>query len=370
MLLSILACQGRRVAVGLAVQAVRAAKPCAQPVARLHTSSRLHTSAIPPEESYFRRKGRVFLETFFYSPVQTLVGVAIGGLGASLAGFIFFQHLRGRIDLQEMMHKVHKPGDPFNVPLPAVSVAGWTVVFALTSLVAWSQARFRLQYRHFMSHVNFSLNSLDKRGALRIRTINELKLSDVLPDNPAAVKLVMSQAGNCTMSNPIVEFPADVSHFLNNSILNRLSPVFAEGFFAADMGVPVARTWFRFALTYEPDVGVARKLRVMIIKDSDLRRIANSAAVPLLEQKSHNERWSTLQAIAKQAYGKDGHRIVPFIEGVLPYQPAAGAPSQGIDEAMLDPWKKLDSAQPEEASAAAGTTSTPPRISPSAWREF
>jgi hypothetical protein len=29
-----------------------------------------------------------------------------------------------------------------------VSVVGWTVVFLLTSLFAWSQARLRLQYRY------------------------------------------------------------------------------------------------------------------------------------------------------------------------------------------------------------------------------
>jgi Mn2+/Fe2+ NRAMP family transporter len=39
---------------------------------------------------------------------QTLVGIAIGGLGASVAGFIFFQHLRGTIDLEKVWHTYHK----------------------------------------------------------------------------------------------------------------------------------------------------------------------------------------------------------------------------------------------------------------------
>lgn len=111
---------------------------------------------------------RIIRETFFHAPIQTLVGVCIGGLGASVAGMLYFLHLKGEIDAQAIMARmdsvkisVQRPAevpedspaqsgllqDILKVPLPVLTVIGWSTVFAATSIIAWSQARLRMQYR-------------------------------------------------------------------------------------------------------------------------------------------------------------------------------------------------------------------------------
>ena len=63
----------------------------------------------------------------------------------------------------------------------------------------------------------------------------------------------MQAARAATLENPIVQFPADIKHFMNNSILNSISPMFRHGYLGSDFGVPVSTEAYRFCLTFEPE---------------------------------------------------------------------------------------------------------------------
>lgn len=125
-------------------------------------------------------------EILFYSPSGTLVGIAVGGLGATLGGLAYFLHLQNVIDARnlyrgldslEIKIKRHKgeagdtietgealscdeqaviipvEGQPMynlpvlNIPLPVLTVCFWTVSFLATSIFAFTRAKLRLQFK-------------------------------------------------------------------------------------------------------------------------------------------------------------------------------------------------------------------------------
>jgi hypothetical protein len=134
------------------------------------------------------RLAAIVREILFYSPSGTLVGIAVGGLGATLGGLAYFLHLQNVIDARnlyrgldslEIKIKRHKgeAGDTvetvevqecddeeavaivpreaqpmynlpvLNIPLPVLTVCFWTVSFLATSIFAYTRAKLRLQFK-------------------------------------------------------------------------------------------------------------------------------------------------------------------------------------------------------------------------------
>lgn len=139
-----------------------------------------------PSDGEPRSAGRVFSlvrEILFYSPSATLIGVALGGLGATTGGLIYFLHLQNVIDARNLyrgldhievkirrnnstspapqeetfaadgLPAIPPEGQPMynipilNVPLPVLTFAAWTVGFVATTVFAVTRARLRLQFR-------------------------------------------------------------------------------------------------------------------------------------------------------------------------------------------------------------------------------
>ncbi|KAK3273565.1 hypothetical protein CYMTET_18202 [Cymbomonas tetramitiformis] len=74
------------------------------------TSRGFHTTLYPLAINSERRAGAsgrlsFFMETFFHAPAQVLVGVSIGGLGATLAGLVYFLWLAGDLSVTELVEK-------------------------------------------------------------------------------------------------------------------------------------------------------------------------------------------------------------------------------------------------------------------------
>lgn len=155
--------------------------------------------------------------------------------------------------------------------------------------------------RQFLSRVNFSLNMVTE-GTLRIRTLIEKELKEVLLDNEQAMRIVLKTARNTTVQDPFVPLPKDEAWLVLIAILNELAEKFAPGTLAADLGIPVVKESYVFGLTSEPDQDVrVRKLRVMIIRESLLRQIAaGEIPEPKYEAPTHNVRWKTLGEMARR----------------------------------------------------------------------
>lgn len=146
----------------------------------------------------------IMREILFYSPSGTLVGIALGGLGATLGGLAYFLHLQNVIDARNLYRgldsleiKIRRKrgegadtgddalqeGDTaaaaaepsglalgaeeaeeggvlippsaqpmynlpvLNIPLPVLTVCFWSVSFLATSIFAYTRAKLRLQFK-------------------------------------------------------------------------------------------------------------------------------------------------------------------------------------------------------------------------------
>eukprot|EP00051_Salpingoeca_urceolata_P017003 m.229248 g.229248 ORF g.229248 m.229248 type:complete len:401 (+) comp18837_c0_seq6:44-1246(+) len=287
--------------------------PCgwSSPIARLTPKARLPFVRHSHQET--KKIGgpiQVLTELLTHAPLQVFVGICVGGLGASIAGFLYFMHLTGRLDLRRIFDGVDKveitvkrseKGDDdqsFGLPFPAFPVIGWTLMFLVTTAAAWGRARLRLQFRTFTESVNFSLNLIED-NTLRFRTIKECHLSATVPQSPAVMKVVTQTALKTTPERPFLQLPDDLRTIIMNAVMNQMSTGFAEGFFAADQKLPVHRAWYRLGITYRKDVVKMRKLRVMIVSEDLLERIPSMTSPPEYENPSYSIRWHTLQEMAR-----------------------------------------------------------------------
>mgnify|MGYP007073183572 CR=1 FL=1 len=192
----------------------------------------------------------------------------------------------------------------------------WLKVLVIigATVLGWIIKKFvdrrRWYRRQFLSRVNFSLNIVEG-GYLRIRTLIEKELKEVLLDNAQAMRIVLKTSRQTTVQDPFVPLPKDEAWLVLISILNELAEKFSAGTLAADMGVPVRKETYVFGLTSEPDPDVrVRKLRVMIIREELLRQIAaGKVPEPKYEAPTHNVRWKTLGEMGRrylaECNGKD-----------------------------------------------------------------
>ncbi|MFH1266853.1 MAG: hypothetical protein ABIK89_14080 [Planctomycetota bacterium] len=165
-------------------------------------------------------------------------------------------------------------------------------------LVTYWRARAVWKSRHFMTRVNFTLNYVET-GRLKIRTLGETDLGQILLGNEHGKRLVLRAARKTTATEPFLRLPEKDSWIVLNSILNELSGRFAEGFLAASMGVPTRTASYVFGVTCEKHRDVRmNKIRVMIVARSLLEKIDQAEDLQF-ESKSHHVRHDTLKTMRK-----------------------------------------------------------------------
>eukprot|EP00730_Choanoeca_flexa_P017655 TRINITY_DN8530_c0_g1_i1.p1 TRINITY_DN8530_c0_g1~~TRINITY_DN8530_c0_g1_i1.p1 ORF type:complete len:325 (+),score=59.21 TRINITY_DN8530_c0_g1_i1:63-1037(+) len=213
--------------------------------------------ATPPSPQPSASQRSIFSEMLFYSPIQVLAGLALGGLGATCAAIVYFLHLQEVIDAKDVLTGLQKyrlvleqdgtldimTGEAttkrtspwVSIPIAMMAPAcGWALMFFITSSMAWTRARFRLQLREHMRQVNFSLTVL-RNNTLKLRTLRETTLEHIMPENQAAIDLVLECARRTTEEQPFLALPRNQNALILNSVLNELAPVFSDGYVREEM---------------------------------------------------------------------------------------------------------------------------------------
>lgn len=180
-----------------------------------------------------------------------------------------------------------------------------TAVLAATWLgIAFVAIRRRRDWKskRFANQVNFSLNYLID-GKLAIRTLLETTASSVWL-NEYGVKLVTVASTKTRPDQPfiVLKDPADMK-FVKQAILNVLSEHFSQAFVAHVLHMPVRKTGFVFALTFEnyPDMRT-RKFRVLLVEE---KTIAESFGPQVpesqVEEVNHKDRLQVLRTMSRLA---------------------------------------------------------------------
>ncbi|EDQ86463.1 uncharacterized protein MONBRDRAFT_33862 [Monosiga brevicollis MX1] len=289
----------------------------------------------------------ILREMLLFSPLSTLAGITIGGLGATLAAILYFLHMGDVVNAKEVLSDLRQyrlvlqhmsetglvdpteaerlsqaatmtaeqatrvteaspstgsGGVPTWLSVPVSMLAPaicWTLGFLVTSSIAFTRARVRLRMREHMRQVNFSLTSFDRQSRLlKIRTLQESTMDVVLPDNQAAVDLVLDCARRTSSAQPFVALPKRQHFLIMNSLLNIVAPKYSHGYVREDMGLPTHSALYWIGLSFRYETPKARKLRVIVASDELLRRVQLGEEMPHLEDASHDIRWQTLTVMA------------------------------------------------------------------------
>lgn len=176
----------------------------------------------------------------------------------------------------------------------------WFIIAAigLGAIKRWRDKR-KWRLRQFLERVNCSLNIIED-GVLKIRTLFETSLGDILLANHTAEKLVVKAVQRTTKEQPFLNIPESERWYVYNACLNEISERYSIGVLAADIGVPVKKSWYVFALSCEKDVDVrTQKIRILMAQENLLTRIgANQVSEPKYESPNHHVRWNTLRQMA------------------------------------------------------------------------
>ena len=222
----------------------------------------------------------------FYRP-GVLVGVAVGGLTASLVAMVYYFQSTGTLGrllsgkdkirfekgllvldtrladpsphTAEVVHGIVSQAvntgaivpttGVLSVPLPVLSFAFWALLTATTALLAYTKSRLDLHYRQFVGRVGFSLSIMDN-GKLKLRTVGEEALNSLMMGNSAAARVILDAAKKTTVAWPILTLPPNESYVLMKAIFNQLSPISAQGFFLMDRSEPHLGQRASLALTW------------------------------------------------------------------------------------------------------------------------
>eukprot|EP00730_Choanoeca_flexa_P017656 TRINITY_DN8530_c0_g1_i4.p1 TRINITY_DN8530_c0_g1~~TRINITY_DN8530_c0_g1_i4.p1 ORF type:complete len:357 (+),score=75.01 TRINITY_DN8530_c0_g1_i4:63-1133(+) len=291
--------------------------------------------ATPPSPQPSASQRSIFSEMLFYSPIQVLAGLALGGLGATCAAIVYFLHLQEVIDAKDVLTGLQKyrlvleqdgtldimTGEAttkrtspwVSIPIAMMAPAcGWALMFFITSSMAWTRARFRLQLREHMRQVNFSLTVL-RNNTLKLRTLRETTLEHIMPENQAAIDLVLECARRTTEEQPFLALPRNQNALILNSVLNELAPVFSDGYVREEMGLPVRSERYWIGVSFRHNTSKARKLRVIVTSERLLRNLP-TMEMPDLEHPDYATRWRTLKAMA-ELYHKQNINGNAGIEG-------------------------------------------------------
>jgi len=179
----------------------------------------------------------------------------------------------------------------------ALLATTWCVIGALAA-----KRRYDWQQGRFSQQVNFSLNTLvDEDGActLLLRTLLEESATQVWI-NDYGVGRVLRAARRTTVERPFLQIgEARDRDVVMVAVLNVLSERFSDAFVARALGIPARSEVFLYGLTWERYGEMkTQKLRVMVIKRSDLQRMfgdgPQSPKIGIAEE-SHRPRIGTLR---------------------------------------------------------------------------
>ncbi len=186
---------------------------------------------------------------------------------------------------------------------------------SLVILTYW-KARSGWKSRSFLERVNFSLNYVEE-NTLRLRTLQERNIDDVLLNNGHGRRMVLKAAAHTTLQRPFLELPEKEGWIVLNSILNEISEQFADGFLALSAGFPARTTRFIFGITCEKDSDVRiNKIRVMIIEQSLLERIDGLVEIEF-ESPAHHVRLDTLKTMRKIHLDKNRNNQLGRVDLVI-----------------------------------------------------
>lgn len=173
----------------------------------------------------------------------------------------------------------------------------------LVFLVAAGAARRGWKRRQFLHRVNFSLNYVEN-GVLRIRTLQEAGIDDILLNNRHGKERLLRVARQARLDQPFLMLPGEDHWLVLNSVLNELSEQFAAGVLARSMGLPAKTATYVFGITCERDKDVRiNKIRVMIVERSLLERIDEQTQFEF-ERPWHHVRLKTLKRM-RRLYDED-----------------------------------------------------------------
>lgn len=166
------------------------------------------------------------------------------------------------------------------------------------SLRAWRKHKF-------YHRVNVSLNYISN-DTLKIRTLFETDLSNILLNNPAAVKIVTRAAKRTTPDNPFLMFSSEDNWYILNAVLNEIAERFQVGTMKASVDAYSSHIInVRFALTCEKDDDVKlHKIRILVISEKECSNIYKDKVQNIqFESEHHHVRWETLNKMIKGNYG-------------------------------------------------------------------
>ena len=188
-------------------------------------------------------------------------------------------------------------------------VVKWFAGAGITAIVVWFVGFRQLAKRQFFSRINFSYNTVEagdgdsaSEGVLRLYTLMEKDLSEVLLNNRELRKRVLNAAKRATEEFPFIDLEKEDLDLLRIAVLNELADRYSEGLIDHAAGVAVTQVDLLFCVTFEPYGGVKiRKLRVMVVLPSVLEKFGDEGFCTGLGvlAEHHRDRIRTLQAMQK-----------------------------------------------------------------------
>jgi hypothetical protein len=201
-----------------------------------------------------------------------------------------------------------------------LEVAKWLLGAGIMGVVVWAVARRQLSRRRFLGRVNFSYNDVED-GTLRLYTLMEKRLDEVLLRNSALRNRVLAAAGRATEDHPFLDVSEDDMQLLRIAVLNELSERYSDGIVDRAAGRPCRAVDLVFCMTFEPYGTVrVRKLRVMVVKPDVLARFGDESFCESLRVVTpvHRDRIRTLRSLhalheREKAIGDSDHALVGVV---------------------------------------------------------
>ena len=162
---------------------------------------------------------------------------------------------------------------------------------------AWGnyRARRRWENRDLLDRIHVSLNVF-VAGELKIRTILERSLADVIP-NAHARRKIEAAARSATAGTPLLRLPVKDQRFVLNCVLNvAAEQLGTAGLVRLACGEPVTTKEYALCLTSEPVAELRqRKIRAVVIARDVLTDFPYPVDPPTFEQPWHVDRLQTLR---------------------------------------------------------------------------
>lgn len=163
----------------------------------------------------------------------------------------------------------------------------------------WRRRRDRRNWdqRRFLERVNCSLNTV-RDGVLKIRTLFEISIDDLLLLNTEAKRKVLKSADDTCSVDPFLAMGSEENWLVLNACLNEISERYSAGLIAAEAGLRYKKLELVIGMTCERDAEKIRKLRIMAATKGTLESFDDEEHKPALEARHHDARIATLRCMA------------------------------------------------------------------------